>query len=165
MRSIMVLHIGAGMAGLFLVIPRILARLIDTKPTQIDHGNPLNHFLAKTVHVMLYLLLIIVPLVGWIIVNAKGMLIPMPLLGFEFPALVPASTELVNTTVLIHEILARAFYVIIGLHVIAALWHHFVKKDGVLCHITWITPPSQQPVIATSYKHIPKSKIKQYSQA
>ena len=132
MRLTMMLHIGAGMIGLFLLVPRIVARFANPTPVPIDNGSSFKNFLAKAVHLMLYLLLIASPLIGWVIVNAKGFAIPMPFLGFDFPLLVLPDPELVKTTVLIHQILGRAFYGLIGLHVAATCWHHFVKKDAVL---------------------------------
>ncbi|WP_207001652.1 cytochrome b [Trinickia mobilis] len=132
MYSMMVLHIGTGMAILFLMLPRILSRVIGPQPAAVSNGSTLTDFAAKAVHLMLYVFLITEPLIGWLIVNAKGMRVPMPLLGFEFPALVARNAELVALLVPTHDFIARVFYLVIAAHIGAALWHHVVKKDGTL---------------------------------
>ncbi|MDB5774595.1 MAG: hypothetical protein JWP38_728 [Herbaspirillum sp.] len=137
MRTMMVIHIGAGMAGLCLVLPRLLARLFGARPPYHDRGL-VEKLLVKAVHLMLYAFLIAEPMIGWLIVNAKGMAIPMPLTAWEFPRLADAEPLLVEWTVAAHSIMARIFYLLIGGHAGAALWHHYGRKDDVLCHMTWL---------------------------
>lgn len=132
MREAMVVHIGAAMAFLFLLIPRLLARIFGPRaPSQVA-GSPFARFAAHAVHIALYIFVIGECLIGWAIVNAKGMRIPMPILGFEFPALVQEHERLVAWTVEAHMALGFVLYTAIALHVGAALWHHFVQRDGVL---------------------------------
>lgn len=137
MRSAMVLHIGAGMAALALLVPRLLAKLIGPCPPVAPHEPRMVRLSAHAVHLLLYVFLIVESLLGWAIVNAKGMRIPMPLLGFEFPALVPASADLVAATVVMHAVLARVFYVVLAMHIGAALWHHLGRRDDTLRRMTW----------------------------
>ena len=166
MRTLMVIHIGTGMAGLSLVLPRLLARLFGYHPPPAG-VNRLDQWLVKGLHCMLYALLIVEPLIGWVIVNAKDFAIPMPLLGFEFPRLVAANHDLVASMALLHAILSRVFYALITLHASAALWHHYVKKDDVLCRMTWLQSPppdslSLRPVshyrqLIRRHKHLPNA--------
>ncbi len=132
MRSVMVAHIGAGMALLLLTVPRLFARLLArrTAPAQ-PRITPAGR-IAGAAHALLYALLIVEPLLGWLIVNAKGMRVPAPLLGVDFPALVGASADLVARLAPLHQTLARVFYLVIAAHVAAALWHHLIRRDDTL---------------------------------
>ncbi|PRG18071.1 cytochrome b [Burkholderia multivorans] len=132
MRSAMVVHIGSAMAILFLVIPRVIARLAGPSVPPPHTGNPLVRWTAHAVHIALYVFLVTECLIGWAIVNAKGMRIPMPVLGFDFPALVPQHGPLVDLTIAAHMALGYLLYSLLTLHIGAALWHHFVQRDGIL---------------------------------
>lgn len=138
MRSIMTLHIGSGMVLLVSVVPRLLARVIHPQPEPTDHLNRAITLAAKLTHLTLYVLLIVVPLLGWTIVNAKGMRVPMPFTGLEFPALVPPNRAIVATLVPLHETLARVFYAVIVLHVGAAAWHHLIMRDETLSRMSLV---------------------------
>ncbi|WP_371140954.1 cytochrome b [Burkholderia cepacia] len=132
MRSAMVVHIGSAMAILFLVIPRVIARLMGPSVPPPHANSPLVRWTAHAVHIGLYVFLVAECLIGWAIVNAKGMRIPMPVLGFEFPALVPQHARLVDLTITAHMALGYLLYTVLALHIGAALWHHFVQRDGIL---------------------------------
>ncbi|MFC5475709.1 cytochrome b [Paraherbaspirillum soli] len=144
MRSVMVLHIGCGVALLALTVIRLAVRLLGRRMPPAPGGSRFEHAAAHAVHLAIYALLLAEPLIGWIIVNAKGMAIPMPLLGFDLPILVPRDTELVTRMVMLHEILGRVFYATVALHGAAALWHHFVKRDGIIYRMWWKTKPQDQ---------------------
>lgn len=131
MHSIMVLHVAVGMAGFTLITPRVLARHGGTKFTSSAKID-IVRCLAYGMHVILYIFMIAQPLVGWAIVNAKGMTIPMPLLGFDFPRLVKKDANLVLRLVHAHMVLTHVFYGLLAMHVGAAFWHHFVKRDSTL---------------------------------
>ncbi len=79
---------------------------------------------------MLYLFLIIQPVTGFVQSIARGK--PFPLLGLVVPPVMPRSRHLTHLFHGIHEISATVLLVLIGLHTCAALYHGFVKRDGVL---------------------------------
>jgi cytochrome b561 len=74
-------------------------------------------------------------LLGWIIVNAKGFAIPLPLTSLEFPRLVAADPALVITAIWAHDVLAWMLYGLLALHIGAALWHHYVSRDDTLARM------------------------------
>ncbi|MBM2771490.1 MULTISPECIES: cytochrome b [Burkholderia] len=141
MRLAMVTHIGSAMAILFLVIPRLIARLMGPRVPPLHAGSPLVRWTAHAVHIGLYVFLVAECLIGWAIVNAKGMRIPMPVLGFEFPALVPEHARLVHWTVTAHMALGYLLYTVLVLHIGAALWHHFVQRDGIMRRMSLSSNP------------------------
>jgi cytochrome b561 len=82
-------------------------------------------------HALLYVLMLVVPIAGWIYSNASGF--PVVYLGkLPLPNLVQKDKLLAQRWHEVHEILAVVLAVIVALHVLAALQHHFVHKDNTL---------------------------------
>lgn len=89
---------------------------------------------ARAVHVLLYLLLIAVPLSGWLMSSAKGF--QTVYLGLlPIPDLLGKNRELGEFLEEMHELLTTTLLVMIGLHAAAALKHHFVDRDEVLARM------------------------------
>ena len=90
-----------------------------------------ERFLAHLTHEGLYLLLFAMPLTGWMMSSAANY--PVTFFGwFRFPALVGANKELHEVYEEVHEFLFSALLVITVVHVLAALYHHFIQKDDTL---------------------------------
>ena len=86
--------------------------------------------IANTVELTLYALMIALPLLGWIMLSAEGKAIPF--FGLQLPALVGTNDALAERIKEVHETLATVGYFVIGLHAIAALFHHYVRRDNTL---------------------------------
>ena len=84
-------------------------------------------------HFALYVLMIGLPLGGWLILSASGK--PVPFFGLQLPALVGESKDLADLFKEIHETGATVGYFLIGLHAAAALYHHFFVRDDTLRRI------------------------------
>src|SRR6185503_15798782 len=85
-------HYMLGMSVFFLVWLRLLARFTGPAPA-IEPPLPLLQVrLARLAHWALYAMMIGLPLLGWLAVNAKGQAVPF--LGFELPVLVGKSRQL-----------------------------------------------------------------------
>jgi cytochrome b561 len=74
--------------------------------------------------------MIAMPLVGWLILSAEGKAIPF--FGFELPALIAPDPESAELFEEIHELVAQVGYALIGLHAVAAIFHHHIVKDNTL---------------------------------
>ena len=86
---------------------------------------------AGVAHGLLFGLLIALPLLGWALSSAHG--ITVALLGaVPLPKLVTPDSELADTLSDYHVWLAWGLLVLVGMHVAAAAWHHFVRRDAVL---------------------------------
>lgn len=94
--------------------------------------TPWQRWGAGATHGLLYLLLIVLPITGWAASSVHGWhLTPFGL--FDLPALLPKGTKLGFKAGDMHaDLLSWVLLAIIGLHVLAALYHRFVKRDGVL---------------------------------
>ena len=125
------LHFMLGLTVLFLAVLRLVVRVcfmrippITPKPSALVLGS------AHLVHFLLYGLMIGLPILGWIILSAAGK--PIPFWGVDLPSLVAANKELAGNVKFWHETLANWGYALIGLHAVAALYHHYWVKDDTL---------------------------------
>lgn len=85
---------------------------------------------ARLVHVALYALMLLTPLIGWLVLSAKGK--PVMFFGLQLPALVGESKGLGKFFKEIHEFAGTAGYFLIGMHAAAALYHHYAVGDNTL---------------------------------
>jgi cytochrome b561 len=124
-------HKSVGITVLSLAILRLLWRWANPTPELPSTLKPYERMLAKVTHFGLYLLLFAQPLTGWMMTSARGF--PVSWFGFwQLPDFVPKNQALYNAMKETHDTLALALYVIVFLHVVAALKHHFFLKDDVL---------------------------------
>ena len=86
--------------------------------------------MAHSMHAFLYIFMIVMPILGWILLSAEGK--PIPFFGLNLPALVAPDKEFSKTIKEIHEIIGTIGYYAIGLHTLAALYHHFVKRNNMI---------------------------------
>jgi cytochrome b561 len=86
---------------------------------------------ARIVHWLLYLLLFVLPILGWINASWRGM--PIVMFGLELPKLIATRAPGWGWTGDVHALLANyAMLALVGLHVAAALYHYGIRRDGVL---------------------------------
>jgi len=127
-------HKWAGITVLALVLVRILWRITHRPPALPDSMNGIEKLAAHGAHHLLYLLMIAVPLVGWLMSSAKG----FPVVWFgvlPLPDLVGKSESLAEFFEEAHEILAWLMALIVVAHAAAAVKHHFVARDGILARM------------------------------
>jgi cytochrome b561 len=123
-------HKLTGFLILLLVVARLTYRLQNGAPPDEPTIEPWQRVISHITHWTLYGLLIAVPLMGWISVSLYG---ARDIFGlFSLPALWTVDQEASKTAFLIHNILGKVMLALIFLHIAAALFHHFIRKDGVL---------------------------------
>ncbi len=130
-------HKWVGMAVLFLLPLRLLLRLGN----RIGHAAGLLLWEARAsaaVHGALYLLLLLVPLLGWLQSSAAGFsvvwfgVLPLPDLVGKDKAWAELFKEL-------HEGSVNLLVTLVALHAVAALYHQYVRHDGVLARmVPWL---------------------------
>jgi len=86
--------------------------------------------MAIVTHAALYLFMIVMPLLGWLTLSAEGDLIPF--FGLQLPPLIDPDRSLAHSIKDIHETIGTIGYYLIGLHAVAALFHHYVMRDNTL---------------------------------
>ena len=128
------IHKSLGMTILFLVILRIGWRVIKGSPpyrTQLDRFSRLA---ASGTHAALYVLMLFLPVVGYVLSTAADR--PVSLFGlYTFPRLFGPDKDLAKAAENAHVTGAWILIAVIALHIAAALWHQFFKRDEVMARM------------------------------
>ncbi len=129
--AVLARHKSVGITILMLVVVRLAWRWTNPAPALPSTLKAYERGLARFTHVALYVLLIAMPLTGWMMSSARN----FPVSWFnlvQLPDFVPRSQALYDFMHETHEILAYTLGVVVVLHVLGALKHHFIYKDDVL---------------------------------
>lgn len=122
-------HESLGLTVLGLTVLRLVWRLAHRPPPPPALG-PVERRLSGGVHALLYLLLLVVPVTGYLFVAFSG--IALHYFGLvEVPALVAKAKPRADLALLVHASLQWAIYALVGLHAAAALYH-YRRGDRVL---------------------------------
>ncbi|MBB3258124.1 cytochrome b561 [Paraburkholderia bannensis] len=122
-------HLGVGTALLAVMACRIAWRATHQPPPQ-NLPKAIRAISALT-HGALYILLLAVPLLGWINASSRAWAVKLGGLA-ALPSLSPAGSAFGHSMGDVHSALAWALLVLIGLHIAGALYHRFVLGDRVL---------------------------------
>ncbi len=124
-------HKWAGVTAFMLVWLRLAWRITHRPPALPGSMSPLMQLGAHAGHLMLYVLMVAIPLSGWLMSSAKGFqtvwfgVLPIPDLIGKDKALGKSLTEL-------HAALNMGLLLLVVGHALAAAFHHFVHKDDTL---------------------------------
>ena len=128
--TILYLHRSLGVVIWVTAFCRVVWRLRFAFIPAFPSAMPkLQQLLAKLSEFGLYALLLVQPLTGLAQSLTRGR--PFPLLAWEAPAVMVRDKALTHLFHGIHELSAWALLGLIGLHVLAALFHRFIVKDEV----------------------------------
>jgi len=119
--------IGAGVI-LTLMATRFAIRVLSTRPEPATTGNPVLDRVARISHFAFYGL--VAGMIATGLTTAVVADLPSIVLGGSVAPL-PESFAVFPARVL-HGVLAKALVALISIHVTAALYHHFVLRDGLL---------------------------------
>ena len=124
-------HKSLGMLVLGLALVRIAWKLANPgRPAPVRMPRP-QRIAAAAGHGLLYALILAQPVSGWMMSSAANY--PVTFFGwFEFPSLVAADEAMHEFYEEVHEFLFSALLAVTAVHVLAALYHHFVQKDDTL---------------------------------
>ena len=147
-------HDMLGLTLFGLVFIRLALRAVYAAPS-IDPPPPAwQHALARSMHWALYAFLLVMPVLGWLMLSAKGK--PIPWFGLELPALIAPDRNLAKALEDIHEAIGVLGYWLIGLHAAAALWHHYAVRDDTLHHMWPPARPRPPAGCAPGVAQVPK---------
>jgi superoxide oxidase len=124
------LHAILGLAVLALTLPRLIARLTGEIPATIDTGNKWLARVARVGHLAIYVLLIAVPLTGWLTVSRLGLHVEC--LGYNLPLLTAPVQGPSRNLGAVHQAGGNLLIVAAALHAAMALWHFFSIRDRTL---------------------------------
>ncbi len=127
-------HKTLGITVLALIVARIIWHVISPPPAPLSHGIGWQDALAKLVHRAFYVLLLAMPLSGWIASSATG--IDTVIFGrWTLPSIAPASEDWESAGFLAHDLIGKALFLCVILHVGGALYRAVVKRDGTLARM------------------------------
>ncbi|EJL86590.1 cytochrome B561 [Polaromonas sp. CF318] len=123
-------HYMLGLSVFVLAWLRLAVNLCHRAPPVAPAPPLWQSRLARLVHAGLYVLMIGLPLAGWLVLSARGQ--PIPFFGLQLPALMAESKNAAGWIKEIHEAGATVGYFLVGLHALAALYHHYLLRDNTL---------------------------------
>lgn len=124
------LHRPLGIAIGLLVIVRLRNRLRHRPPPLPADLPAIQVFAAKASHYLLYALMFAMPLIGWSMLSAGGYPVTM-FKGFTLPPIAPHNATLYALLRSAHTWLALLLFATVLLHLAAALFHAWVRRDEV----------------------------------
>jgi cytochrome b561 len=131
--GLIALHMSLGATILVVIVIAIAWRLIHPVP-QLPELPGWQRVAATLTHWALYLLVLVMTLLGWAATNYRGW--PAPVLGLiPLPAIANKGDRWAHTAGDIHTFLVNVLLGLVILHVVAALYHHFIVRDNVMKRI------------------------------
>jgi cytochrome b561 len=118
-----------GFTLLWIVVLRLGYRLFSGTPQPEPGLSSWQIYVSRATHWAFYALLLIMPLLGWLGVSMYPALEIFGL--FSLPGITQKS-DLANQVLAVHKAAAWVLIALLALHVSAALFHYFIRKDGVL---------------------------------
>jgi cytochrome b561 len=127
-------HKSLGLLILALVVARLAYRFVHGAPADEPTIEWWQKAASHATHWSLYLLLILVPLVGWLGISLYG---ARSVFGVAtIPPLAAENKEAADTVLMLHRYLALLTVALIAMHVGAAVvLHYFIRGDGVLARM------------------------------
>ena len=123
-------HKSVGITILALAVIRLVWRIIDRPPPPPPMPR-WQHTSSRLTHAAFYVLLFAMPVSGWLMSSASNY--PVSWFGLlQLPDFVRPDEGLKDLLEDVHETLAKALIALAVLHVVAALKHQFIDRDGLL---------------------------------
>jgi len=125
-------HFAIGVIIFILALLMIVWKATHPSPPLASHLMAWEVALAKVVHLLLLILLIVLPMLGWVAMSSYGQ--GISIFGrFTWPGLpVGSNPDLAGKLFEVHGLLGTVLVVLIGLHVLGVLKHQFLDRDGNL---------------------------------
>jgi len=125
------LHRSLGLTTLCVTACRLMWRFVARIPPLPRDLSRLQRLAARTNEYALYALLLLQPSLGFLHSNTAGKPVVVYFLG-SIPSLLAPDRVLARQLFMAHGFVAKLLFGLIALHVVAALFHHFVRNDDVL---------------------------------
>ena len=124
-------HKWIGVSIFLLVLVRIAWRCTHAAPPLPPAMSEWQRRAASASHVLLYLLIVVIPLSGWLYSSSAG--VPTVYLGLvQLPDLLARDKSLAELLKTVHGALNYSMLALVAIHAAAAVRHHFVDRDDVL---------------------------------
>ena len=135
-------HKSLGLALLALVLIRLFWRAVSPPPQLPASMSRVERCAAVTTHRLIYVLLVLAPLAGWLYASAAGLSVNWFGL-FQVPDLVLKNAHRAALFKSLHQVSVALLALLLAGHVGAALRHAFVLRDDVMHRmLPWKRPPA-----------------------
>lgn len=124
-------HKSLGISVLLLAFLRVGWKIYKKPPSSLTTHKCWEKLLSKTIHIVLYIAIFVMPLSGWVMSNSGGYAVQFFGL-FEMPKLVEKDKFISDLARSVHEIAGFVVMGCVGFHVVGALKHHYSDKDATL---------------------------------
>ena len=124
-------HKWIGVTIFLLTVVRLAWRMKHTPPPLPETIPLWQQRAAHGLHLLFYILLLVIPISGWLMSSARG--VPVVYLGLvQLPDLVDKDKALGDLLTTVHQALDFGLLLLVGMHIAAALKHHFIEHDATL---------------------------------
>ena len=125
------LHKSFGMTLFTLAVVRLIWATVSKRPPLPPETKLYEKILAKATQGLLYLIVIVMPISGWVMSSAAN--VPVTIFGvIALPSLVEPNKQLMESMEGVHEAQSIALLILVSVHVLAGLKHQFMDRDNVL---------------------------------
>jgi cytochrome b561 len=124
------IHVTVGLVYFLMVAGRLGWRLTHRPPDLPEGVGPLTRKASVATHHLLYLLMLAVPVVGFVALVWHGRGFDYGLFKINFG--VPSNRNVFHAAEEVHENLVILLLAVSALHALAAFWHQYIRRDGVL---------------------------------
>lgn len=126
--GVLKLHMAGGMLIFALMTVRLVVRRWTSRPAPVTTGRRWLDRIAPATHAGFYLLVLLMVGTGY----TTGLLADLPAIVFAGSGDPLPPTFAIYPTFVAHAVLASILACLVVLHILAALYHHFVLKDGLM---------------------------------
>ena len=130
-------HAIAGLILWAVLIARIWLRWRQPPPPLPGNFSVASQRLARSVHLLLYGLLFVTPALGIVTFIWHGRALDLGFYQIHFG--IAKDRAIFEPTEDVHGYMAYTIFGLATFHILAALWHQFIKHDGVLGRMWWRT--------------------------
>ena len=127
-------HYFLALSVLVLTLLRLVVRMVSPTPPIRPQPPAWQNVLARLMALSLYGLMLSMPVMGYLLLNAEGH--APAIAGLSLPLLIGVQEPLAETLEHWHETVALIGYWLIGLHALAAIHHHHVRHDNTLTRMS-----------------------------
>ena len=129
------IHKSVGIVLFVLMAFRVIWKYVQVTPKKLATHTKLEQEIGSIVHVLLYVMLFVLMISGYLISTADGRAIAVFEL-FNVPGLGELFANQEDVAGIVHEYLAYTLMAVVFLHMVAAFKHHFIDKDDTLNRMT-----------------------------
>jgi superoxide oxidase len=126
-------HYMLGIAVLAFVFLRLAVMFVGAFPRVRPALTLWQGRFSKTMHLALYLFMIVAPVVGWLTLSSQGT--PVPFFGLYLPALLAEEAATAAWTKTLHQAVGKLGYFLIAIHTAWALYQHYFFRSNALVNM------------------------------